>query len=152
VSQVARRGYGAVREALRRFPGHREEGQALVEFALVLLPLVLILFGALEFGRAWNNKNTAVHLANEAARMAAVNNVSCSSLRSEATGDGLPASTTIVIGSGTTTPQSPIVATVTVPFGSSIPLISSILSAAGVSNLQGTATMRTEVPYAGGSC
>jgi Flp pilus assembly protein TadG len=147
---------GALRRALRRLPGRREEGQALVEFALVLIPLVLILFGALEFGRAWNTKNTAVHLANQVARMAAVNNVICTGaggLRTEANTDGLPAATTITWTTGTASPQQPVTATVTVPFssfvfGSGNPIFNVVFPA----NLQGTATMRDEVAVTSGSC
>lgn len=50
-----------------------QAGVALVEFALVLLPLTIFLFGILDFGRAFNYWNDETHLANEAARFAAVN-------------------------------------------------------------------------------
>jgi Flp pilus assembly protein TadG len=52
-----------------------EDGQALVELALVLPVVLLILFGILDFGRALNTKNTTNHLANLGARYAAVGNV-----------------------------------------------------------------------------
>jgi hypothetical protein len=52
-----------------------ERGAALVEFALVLPILVAILFGTLEFGKLFNYWIDETHLANEAARWAAVNNV-----------------------------------------------------------------------------
>lgn len=52
---------------------HREEsGVALVEFALVLPLLLLVLFGVFEFGRVFNYWIDETHLANEAARWAAV--------------------------------------------------------------------------------
>jgi hypothetical protein len=51
----------------------REEGQALVEFALVLPVLLLLLLAALDFGKAFNYWNDETHLANEGARWAAVN-------------------------------------------------------------------------------
>jgi len=50
-----------------------EEGQALVEFALVLPVLALILFSVVHFGKAFNYWNDATHLTAEAARFAAVN-------------------------------------------------------------------------------
>ena len=50
----------------------REDGVAMVEFALVLPLLVLFLFGILEFGRAFNYWIDANHLANVGARFAAV--------------------------------------------------------------------------------
>ena len=50
-----------------------ERGQAAVEFALVLLPLSLIIFGILDFGRALNYYNDLTQLAGQGARAAAVN-------------------------------------------------------------------------------
>jgi Flp pilus assembly protein TadG len=52
---------------------HDERGVALVEFALVLPVLVLLLFGMLDFGKAFNYWIDETHLANEGARWAAVN-------------------------------------------------------------------------------
>src|SRR3954451_18038832 len=51
----------------------REDGQALVEFALVLPVLMLVLFGMVEFGRGLNYWNDATHISAEGARFAAVN-------------------------------------------------------------------------------
>ncbi len=45
----------------------------MVEFALVLPLLLLILFGMIDFGKAFNYWNDETHLANEAARYAVVN-------------------------------------------------------------------------------
>jgi Flp pilus assembly protein TadG len=61
---------------VRRIPQRSgdEGGQALVEFALVLPLLLLILFGVLDFSKAFNYWIDETHLANEAARWAAVNN------------------------------------------------------------------------------
>jgi Flp pilus assembly protein TadG len=59
---------------LRRLPLRDERGVALVEFALVL-PLVLVLLLAMiDVGKAVNYWNDETHLANEAARYAAVAN------------------------------------------------------------------------------
>jgi Flp pilus assembly protein TadG len=52
----------------------RERGQALVEFALVLPLLLLVVLGIADFGRALGYKDDMTHLANAAARYAAVNN------------------------------------------------------------------------------
>jgi hypothetical protein len=53
---------------------HRcESGVALVEFALVLPLLLVILFGMLDFGKAFNYWIDQTHLANEGARWAVVN-------------------------------------------------------------------------------
>src|SRR5919106_127717 len=51
----------------------REEGQALVEYALVLPILALLLFAMIHFGKAFNYWNTATHITAEGARYAAVN-------------------------------------------------------------------------------
>lgn len=40
----------------RRVDGHAERGAALVEIVVVLPLLILIVFGAIEFGAAWSNK------------------------------------------------------------------------------------------------
>src|SRR5579859_5959003 len=50
-----------------------ESGQAIVEFALILGLLLLVVFGITQFGLAFNTANDETHLANEAARYAAVN-------------------------------------------------------------------------------
>jgi hypothetical protein len=50
-----------------------ESGVALIEFALVLPFLLLIVLGVVDFGKALGYKNDETHLANQAARAAAVN-------------------------------------------------------------------------------
>lgn len=50
----------------------REKGAVAVEFALILPVLVLLLFGIIEFGRAYNAYVTVTHAAREGARLAAV--------------------------------------------------------------------------------
>jgi Flp pilus assembly protein TadG len=50
-----------------------ERGTSLVEFALILPLLLLILFGVLDFGKAFNYRNDQTHLAAEGARWAVVN-------------------------------------------------------------------------------
>lgn len=56
-----------------RSPRRKEDGVALVEFALVAPLLLVILFGMLDFGRTFNYWIDATHLANEGARWAVVN-------------------------------------------------------------------------------
>jgi len=62
----------AGRLTLRRLR-RAEHGQAAVEFALILLPLALIIFGVLDFGRALNYYNDLTQLAGQGARAASVN-------------------------------------------------------------------------------
>jgi uncharacterized protein (UPF0333 family) len=50
-----------------------EEGQTLVEFALVLPILLVLVIGIFDFGSAFNSKNDLNFLANTAARYAEVN-------------------------------------------------------------------------------
>jgi hypothetical protein len=50
-----------------------ERGVALIEFVLVLPLVLLLLFGMIDFGKAFNYWNDETHLANEAARYAVVN-------------------------------------------------------------------------------
>jgi Flp pilus assembly protein TadG len=50
-----------------------ERGQALPEFAFVLLPLLLVVLGIVEFGLALNTQSDQTHLANEVARYAIIN-------------------------------------------------------------------------------
>src|SRR6188474_410928 len=52
----------------------RESGQAMVEFALILFPLLLIVAGIIQFGIALNYWLDMQRIANQGARWAAVNN------------------------------------------------------------------------------
>jgi len=60
-------------EARRAGPG--EAGQATVEFGVMLMMLMTLVVGALEFGRAWNASTIVTQASREGARAAAV---SCS--------------------------------------------------------------------------
>jgi Flp pilus assembly protein TadG len=68
-------GKGLLRALRTRAAGGRsaESGAALVEFALVLPLLLILLFGMLDFGKAFNYWIDETHLANEGARWAVVN-------------------------------------------------------------------------------
>jgi Flp pilus assembly protein TadG len=52
---------------------NEQKGTSLVEFALILPVLALILFGLLDFAKAFNYWNDQTHLAAEGARWAVVN-------------------------------------------------------------------------------
>jgi Flp pilus assembly protein TadG len=67
--------HGTAARRVRRLSdtGRSEDGVALVEFALLLPLFALLLFGMLDFGRAFNYWIDETHLANEAARWAVVN-------------------------------------------------------------------------------
>lgn len=51
-----------------------EDGQALVEFALVVPVLLLLILGLAEFARAWNTKQVLTDAAREALRSSVVAN------------------------------------------------------------------------------
>ena len=56
----------------------------MVEFTIVLVPLMVILLGIIEFGLVMFDKVTVVHDAREAARLAAVNDPSGHTILSDA--------------------------------------------------------------------
>jgi Flp pilus assembly pilin Flp len=53
-------------------PGKGQDGAAAVEFALLLPLLVVLLFGVIQFGTAFNTRIQATNAAREGARMAVV--------------------------------------------------------------------------------
>ncbi len=61
----------------------REDGVAAVEFALILPVLALLLFGVLEFGRAWSQYQMYQGAAREGARCAAVASTSDCDIQTE---------------------------------------------------------------------
>src|SRR5262249_59900990 len=65
---MMRRALGAERRMVRD-----ERGAALIEFVLVLPLVLILLFGMVDFGKAFNYWNDETHLANEAVRYAVVN-------------------------------------------------------------------------------
>jgi Flp pilus assembly protein TadG len=150
-----------VGRALRR-SGDRarsEKGVALVEFALLLPILALLLFGMLDFGKAFNYWIDETHLANEGARWAAVNkNPSTSGtlqqyIRSQATTAELrdggtssiagPLSVCITYPAGTANEGDPVKVTVETTYNW-LGLIADRISVAS-STIRGSATMRLEV-------
>ena len=64
---------------------NREGGQAMVEFALILFPLLILVAGIIQFGIALNYWLDMQRIANQGARWAAVNNWPPDCQRSAAT-------------------------------------------------------------------
>lgn len=60
------------RGAVMKADARRGKGQGLVEFALVVPIFLILLFGMVEFGRAWMTKNIITGAAREAVRRYAV--------------------------------------------------------------------------------
>jgi Flp pilus assembly protein TadG len=61
-----------VSQTLERRRGNRERGQSLPEFALVLIPFLLLLMGIFDLGRGIYTYNAAAQAAREIARSASV--------------------------------------------------------------------------------
>lgn len=142
----------------RRQGRYSEDGQAAVEFALVVPLLCLIILAILHFGKVMNYWLDLNHVASEGARKAAVNafgtdagyetyirgRLETGELRTGGT-TSIPSPATVAVclpeGSDVGDPV-----TVQVAVGYSLPFIGSTVA------LRGTATMRLEQPadYAGG--
>jgi hypothetical protein len=135
-----------------------EQGQALVEFALILPVLMLGVIGIISFGRALNYNEQATHLASEAARYAAVNQVPAAAsgqtlgqwLRSQSDSPEFKNGTGSVGGSpqvcisypSGTTVGSPVQISISFKF-SWLPVLHLGITS---STINQTATMRIEVP------
>jgi Flp pilus assembly protein TadG len=137
-----------------------EEGTALVEFSLVLPVLLLIVMGILWFGRALNYSQDETRLTNVAARYAAVGQVPPDAgsqtlgqwLRSQADSEELRTGTGNVQG----LPQVCIAYPNGTGVGSPVQVSMSatftwlpLLNLGPSSSINGSATMRIEVPPSG---
>jgi Flp pilus assembly protein TadG len=121
----------------------------MVEFTIVLLPLLLILFGIIEFGLVMYDKVTVVHDAREAARLGAVNDVSGKTLLADA-----PAGSTLTFtcatdpasgnAAGAYNVGDKVTAHVTYTHTFITPLIGDLFG--GSLNLSSNATMTLEAP------
>jgi Flp pilus assembly protein TadG len=144
-------------KALRR--SHDERGAALVEFALVLPLLLILVFGMLEFGKAFNYWIDTTHLANEGARWAVVNyNPGAGTLQEYVKGQantvelrdggtssipaGDEAEVCISFPNGSANVGDPVHVTVTATYHW-IPFVADRISSANVT-ISGSATMRLE--------
>lgn len=136
-----------------------DRGQALVEFALVLPVLLVGVIGIVSFGRAMNYNEQATHLANEAARYAAVNQVPNGAsgetlgqwLRSQSDSSEFKNGTGSVGGAptvcvsypaGTTSVGSPVKVSISFSF-SWLPVLKLSVTSSTITQ---SATMRIEVP------
>jgi Flp pilus assembly protein TadG len=139
-----------------------EDGQALVEFALVAPLLVLLVFGILDFGRAFNYKNDLTNLVNTAARYAEVDlcnpcgsgeqidqyvksTADSSSLRDTSLGKGAAISFCFPAGStGQIGEQLKAKVTYTYTW---LPLIKSVIGSAGTTTLTSSVIVRVQKTY-----
>jgi Flp pilus assembly protein TadG len=115
----------------------RDEGAALVEFALVLSLLVMITFGIIEFGRAYNAQVTLTHATREGVRVLAI--TGDQSLAVAATRDAAPtlASGALTVTADPCTPGYPTRVHASYPLTYDIPFFGSKTLA-----LDSTAVMR----------
>jgi Flp pilus assembly protein TadG len=135
-----------------------EAGVALTEFALVLPLLLALVLGMLDFGKAFNYWIDETHLANEAARWAAVNQnpgggtlqdyiqqqATTQELRNGGTASVVdPASVCIGFPSGTSRVGDPVNVTVTATYNW-LPFLADRLGGATSTTIAGSATMRLE--------
>jgi hypothetical protein len=158
--------------ARMRAAARNERGVSLVEFALVLPVLAVLLFGMLDFGKAFNYWIDATHLANEGARWAVVN-------KNPGSGGGLTlqeyiqkqGTTAELVNGGTASLPSPAGVCISFPSGTSnvgdpvkvevkleyfwLPLIGNRIGKVK-SAIRGTSIMRLEAKpsnyAAGGAC
>ncbi|YCI06935.1 pilus assembly protein (plasmid) [Ensifer sp. D2-11] len=70
--------------AIMRHLWRSQSGAAAVEFALVCLPLLLLVFGIIEFGRAFYVRNELSHAADVAARRVLIGQIARDATDSEA--------------------------------------------------------------------
>jgi len=105
---VAEAGTGV---STRIFETQGRSGQALVELAFVLPLVLLLLFGIIDFGLAYNTKNSDTNLANLAARAVSVMGTSTTT---QSCGGSSKASLTAWIDCVATTDSEPVPATVCV--------------------------------------
>lgn len=165
------RSASTVRVALRR-AGTRaaaESGQTLVEFAVVLVALCLLVFGITQFGQAFNVANDETHLAEMAARYAAVNYNPGSAngltfvqwvMRQGGTSFAKNGQISICFPNGTSNVGDPVKVVAKSSVFSFQPLtaLASLAKSVGIPaqiTIQGQAVMRLEAPpsmYAGGAC
>lgn len=74
----------AIKSLMRRRAKHTMRGVAAVELAVVMIPLVLLVFGVAEFGRALYQYNTLVKAVRDAARTLSLHSPSDASYPAEA--------------------------------------------------------------------
>ena len=129
-----------IKRITRRFIKN-EKGQSMVEFALVLLPLTLLLLGIIEFGWIFNGHITLTSSAREGARLAAANEFATDGQIEEAvqrhTNGSALSNVAVIVNKGNPDPE--VVITVN---GDIDPIIGFFVR--NTMNLEGEATMRLE--------
>jgi Flp pilus assembly protein TadG len=127
-----------------------ERGQTLVETALILPLILLILFGIVEFGRAFNYWNDLNQMAGDGARFAAVNRNPCPSgnlndcIKAQADATSLKNDSTVCIAIANNNVGSPVQVKTAYTFNL-LPILGDLpLVGNATVDLKGSATMRLE--------
>ncbi len=115
----------------------RDDGAALVEFSIVLSLLVMILFGIIGFGRAYNAQVTLTHASREGVRVLAITGDAAAAV--QATKDAAPTlnPALVSVSTGVCSPGFPTELTASYPFELDIPFFGTRNL-----NLDSTAVMR----------
>lgn len=99
-----------------------ERGAALVEAAIAFPLLIMLLFGIVSFGRAYNAKVTLTHAAREGAReLALTQDATAAENTARATATGLDLAS-LTFTSTACTPGAPTTVTLSYPFTYEIPV------------------------------
>lgn len=101
---------------------HRDCGAALVEFAMILPILVLLVFGVIEFGRAYHAKSTMAHAARQGVRAAALDSGDPVAATEQASSNLDPSQLTVAIDPDPCSAGDPVTVTVTYDHEYAIPL------------------------------
>ena len=113
----------------RRSPASSERGATLAEFALVLPLLVIILFGIIEFGIAFNRAQAVEAAAREGARLASISTSTQGDINARVAASlaGIPlqnpANVTVAPGGCAGREGDPVTVTVTTDHALNIPLV-----------------------------
>ncbi len=115
----------------------RDDGAALVEFALVLSLLVMIMFGIIGFGRAYNAQVTLTHATREGVRVLALTGDPAAATQATRNAATTLDPALLAVSPGPCTPGFPTELTASYPFQLDIPFFGTQSL-----NLGATAVMR----------
>jgi Flp pilus assembly protein TadG len=121
--------------------GNRERGGTLVEAALVLPILILLIFGLVEFGRAYNAQITLTHAAREGVRVLATTQDQAAAATASIGAATSLEGALIGVSADPCTAGQPTSVTLTYPFTYDIPLFGSntvTLTGKGVMRCEGS--------------
>ena len=104
---------------------NRQTGAAMVEFAIILPLLVMLLFGIIEFGRAFNANISLTHAAREGVREYAITQDAAAGTTAAKNAATSLDSGVMVVTLSACNPGDPATMTITYPFQLTIPFFPS---------------------------